>query len=89
METALYCQSCGMPIDRPEMRGTEKNGSKSNQYCVYCYANGELLNPDMTLGEMTDLVRTKLQEMHMPQSFIEQAANTLPRLRRWAAKPAL
>ncbi len=77
-----------MPIDRPEMRGTEKDGSKSSQYCVYCYANGQLLNPEMTLGEMTDLVRTKLQEMHMPQSLIDGAVRNLPRLKRWASKPA-
>jgi hypothetical protein len=88
METKHLCQSCGMPIDRTEMQGTEKDGSKSDQYCVYCYVNGQLLNPGMTLGEMTDLVRTKLQDMHMPESFIQGAVGTLPQLRRWAAKPA-
>jgi hypothetical protein len=73
-----------MPIDRPEMRGTEKDSSKSDKYCVYCYAAGQLVNPDMTLSEMTDLVRNKLQEMHMPESFIAAAVRTLPNLERWA-----
>ena len=75
-----------MPIDRPELQGTEKDGAKSEKYCHFCYAGGRLLNPDMTLGQMTDLVRGKLKEMHMPESFIEGAVNTLPRLERWAGK---
>ncbi|WP_431209578.1 zinc ribbon domain-containing protein [Puia sp. P3] len=87
MGTTLYCQSCGMPIDHPEMRGTEQNGSKSLEYCVYCYADGHLINPDMTLGQMTDLVRTKLKEMNMPPSFIDGAVTNLPQLRRWTRKP--
>lgn len=72
-----------MPIDRPEMRGTEKDGSKSDKYCVYCYAGGRIVNPDMTLAQMTDLVRSKLQEMHMSESFITAAVKTLPNLERW------
>jgi len=76
-----------MPIDKLEMQGTEKDGSKSAKYCVYCYAQGQLLNPDMTLGDMTQLVRTKLQEIHMPESFIAGALKTLPQLERWVGKP--
>ena len=75
-----------MPIDRMETRGTEKDGSRSGKYCLYCYANGQLLSPEMTLAEMTDLVRTKLQEIHMPESFIAEAVKTLPGLERWADK---
>lgn len=29
MEHNKYCQSCSMPLDRPEMAGTEKDGSKA------------------------------------------------------------
>jgi len=32
-----FCQSCGMPLN-PEVLGTEKDGSKNEEYCTYCYA---------------------------------------------------
>ena len=34
------CQSCGMPLDFMELRGTEKDGRKSDDYCMYCYKDG-------------------------------------------------
>lgn len=34
-----FCQSCGMPLN-PEVLGTEKDGSKNEEYCTYCYADG-------------------------------------------------
>lgn len=37
----LYCQSCGMPMgDTKDLYGTEADGSKSNDYCQYCYTQG-------------------------------------------------
>jgi hypothetical protein len=40
META-YCQSCGMPMGTAhEMYGSNADGSKSEDYCKYCYENG-------------------------------------------------
>ena len=35
------CQSCGMPMQE-EQYGTEKDGSKNDTYCCYCYKNGEM-----------------------------------------------
>ena len=75
-----------MPVDRPEMQGTEKDGSRSTKYCVYCYAQGQFLNPDMTLAEMTAIVRSKLQEMKMPERFIDGAVQNLLHLERWESK---
>jgi len=76
-----------MPIDQPELQGTEKDGSRSVKYCLYCYEKGELLNPGMTLAQMTENVRTKLQEIKMPESFIAEAVKTLPKLERWSGRP--
>jgi len=46
MESKILCQSCGMPLDTEEMKGTEKNGLKSNEYCKYCYENGVFKHPE-------------------------------------------
>ena len=33
------CQCCAMPIDETTF-GTEADGSKNEEYCQYCYADG-------------------------------------------------
>ena len=38
METK-FCQSCGMPLT-PEILGTNADGSKNEEYCIYCYKDG-------------------------------------------------
>ncbi len=52
-EGNYFCQSCGMPMNTEEDRGTEKDLSKSEDYCVYCYQNGEFTS-EQTLDEMIE-----------------------------------
>lgn len=49
-----FCQSCAMPLNLhgQDVRGTEKDGSKSERYCSYCYADGAFLEPDITFEQM-------------------------------------
>ena len=37
------CQSCGMPM-KAETFGTNADGSPSEDYCRYCYTNGEFID---------------------------------------------
>ena len=50
----LYCQSCGMPMTDAELYGKNADGSKSEDYCQYCYPDGAFSNPDETLEEMIE-----------------------------------
>ncbi len=78
------CQSCSMPLKKDPMHGgTEKDGSKTEKYCSYCYQNGEFVSPDMTVDEMKSLVKTKLKEMGIPGFIANGFANKIPRLERW------
>lgn len=86
MENKQFCQSCSMPLDKPELRGTEKNGSESNEYCTYCYQHGAFLNPGMTLAEMKTLVRKQMEIRKMDAALINMALNSLPGLKRWRVK---
>lgn len=36
-----FCQSCFMPMPKPEEFGTEADGSTSVDYCCYCYSKGD------------------------------------------------
>ena len=89
MENKNFCQSCSMPLDKPEVLGTEKDGSKSNEYCTYCYQNGSFINPNMTLDEMKTLVKTQMGKMKMDAGVINMAVSSLPNLKRWRTEPVL
>ncbi len=43
MKTKI-CQSCGMPIISNDQLGTNKDGSISEDYCKYCYKDGEFID---------------------------------------------
>ena len=83
MENKNFCQSCSMPLDSPELLGTEKDGSKSQEYCKYCYQKGAFINPGMTLDEMRVLVKSQMEKMKIDTSIINMAVTSLPKLKRW------
>ena len=78
------CQSCSMPIIDDSLLGTEKDGSKNMDYCIYCYKNGEFVDK---------VSMEKYIEMNVP--FYEQAGmksademrrhceKVFPTLKRW------
>lgn len=86
METKNFCQSCSMPLDKPEMMGTEKDGSKSREYCSYCYQNGAFVSPNMKLDEMKSLVKEQMEKRKIDSKTIDMAISSLPHLKRWRSK---
>lgn len=80
------CQSCGMPLKKDEEGGgTEKNGSKSTEYCSKCYQNGEFVNKKITANEMQELVVGKMRGMGMPNFMINFFMKDIPKLKRWSS----
>jgi len=65
------------------MLGTEKDGSASHEYCKYCYQSGSFVSPNMSLQEMSELVKTQMEKRRIPQDTINLALKTLPYLKRW------
>jgi radical SAM superfamily enzyme len=72
-----------MPLDNPEVMGTEKDGSKSKEYCTYCYQNGAFVNPNMKLEEMKTLVKEQMEKRKIDTNIISMAVSSLPDLKRW------
>ena len=83
MKKETICQSCGMPIDSEEIKGTDKNGSKNNDYCKFCYDDGVFKNPKMNLDEMKNNVKTQMRKLDLHEHTIQKAINSLPVLKRW------
>lgn len=80
-----FCQSCGMPIDKDEMLGTNGDGSLNNEYCKYCFQHGEWTNPSISFDEMKLKCINILAEKTKMPPFIATAivSNHLPSLKRW------
>lgn len=83
MDNKVFCQSCSMPLDTEEIKGTEKNNSKSQEYCKYCYENGAFKSPDMTLEQMKEIVKLQMEKQHLPGNLIQLSLSMLPNLKRW------
>ena len=79
-----FCQSCGMPMSKDEAGGgTNKDGSKTQEYCSKCYQNGAFTEPDITADQMIEKVRGKMQAMHFPGFMTNYFVRDIPKLKRW------
>lgn len=80
-----YCQSCGMPMGpTDELYGTNKDGSKSEDYCQYCYDKGTFTFN----GSMDEMIEICVPHMIREGSMDEQTARSMmqqffPTLKRW------
>lgn len=84
-----FCQSCGMPLSKdPKNGGTHSDGSKSTEYCSYCYQSGAFLSPDFTAQQMQSFCMEKLQEQGTWKPLAWLLTRHIPRLRRWASPMA-
>lgn len=80
-----FCNSCGRPIVEKDY-GTKADGSKTFEYCIDCYQNGEFTEPDITLEEMV-IRKTKEMMAKNPRLAEQQATGItaffIPSLKRW------
>ena len=81
------CQSCCLPLNEEEMVGTEANGEKSQDYCCYCYKDGDFTQTDATLDTILD-ISAKVWAEKDPNVTYEEAKILLkakmPTLKRWS-----
>ena len=83
-----FCQSCGMPLT-DEVLGTNADGSKNEDYCMYCYKDGKFLQ-ECTMDEMiehcaqfVDEVNKGLPQPITKEEYIGQMKVYFPHLKRW------
>ena len=84
-----FCQSCGMPLARDEKGGgSEADGSLSATFCSHCYDLGHFTEPNLTLAQMMEGVRGRLQQMQVPTGALDSIVAGIANLERWRAGPA-
>lgn len=83
-----FCQSCGMPLTN-DVLGTNADGSKNEDYCMYCYMDGKFLQ-DCTMDEMIEhcaqfvgAVNEGLPQPITKEEYIGQMKMYFPHLKRW------
>ena len=83
-----FCQSCGMPLTE-DVLGTNADGSRNEDYCMYCYRDGQFLQ-DCTMDEMIEhcaqfvgAVNENLENPITKEEYIGQMKTYFPQLKRW------
>jgi hypothetical protein len=85
-ENQKFCQSCAMPLAEDELFGSNADGTKNEDYCIYCFKDGEFTS-DMNMKEMMDFCIEKMCEVHPEIDRTEAGAmmaEVFPKLKRWA-----
>lgn len=81
-----FCQCCGMPLsDTDDTYGTNGDGSKSEDYCKYCFENGAFTF-NGTMEEMIEICVPHVVSSNATMSEAEARKMMLewfPTLKRW------
>jgi len=72
-----------MPLEKDEDFGTNADGSKNQEYCVYCYKSGEFKSPDITMEAMLNKIENIMKQRGMAEDIIIKTKQTIPQLKRW------
>ena len=77
------CQSCGMPMSDEGLLGTEKNGTKNQDYCKYCYKNGKFVD-NVSMEEYVNMCSKFGAQAGMTNAQMKTFCEKLfPTLKRW------
>lgn len=84
-ENMKFCQCCAMPMNAEGSEyGTNADGSKSEDYCSYCYDKGNF-TAECTMEEMIEGCVAPMAEATgmEPQQARKQMEEFFPTLKRW------
>lgn len=78
------CQSCGMPLEHEDQYGTDAQHHKTDEYCKYCYKEGEFVQPELTMeGMIQQSVPFLVEKGMQKEEATSMLRNYLPFLKRW------
>ena len=88
-----FCQSCGMPLTE-EIFGTNADGSKNQEYCIYCYKDGAFTG-DFTMEQMAEYCSMFVEEYNKNTGknltaceYKQELLKFFPTLKRWRGDDA-
>lgn len=88
-----FCQSCGMPLN-DDILGTNADGSKNEDYCIYCYKDGSFTG-NFTMEQMAEYCSMFVDEYNKSTGraltaceYKEELLKYFPSLKRWSGDDA-
>ena len=73
-----------MPITQVEQFGTNKDGSASEDYCVYCYKDGVFLDNAENMAQYIEMNIPFAEQAGMTEAQMRAHCETVfPTLKRW------
>lgn len=77
----LVCQCCGMPLE-DSLISREKDGAFNEEYCKWCYSNGEFTYTDM--NALIDFCAGHMANKNWPAEQVRAyMSDMLPKLGYW------
>lgn len=78
------CQSCSIPL-YDKYKGTNKDASLSNEYCKYCYENGEFKENRTLEEEIEHLIPMYIDDRDISEEEARvELRKILSPLKRWS-----
>lgn len=77
----LICQCCGMPLDDSTI-SKEKDGSFNEEYCKWCYTNGDYVYKDMNtlISFLAEHMSNENWSKEQAKAYFEEQ---IPKLNYW------
>ena len=77
------CQSCSMPLTQNEEFGTNEDGCQNEDYCIYCYKDGEFIDK-VSMEEYIEMNVSFYKQAGMTEEQMrEHCKKVFPTLKRW------
>jgi len=86
MEEMVMCQSCSMPLMKEDDKGTNSDGTKSEDYCIYCLVKGEFIGYQTVEEAIADSVNFAEHAGMTKEEMLRYAQENYPNLKRWKNK---
>lgn len=81
------CQSCAMMMKETD-HGTNADGSVCEDYCKYCFADGEFKKQSTMEEWIEDDIRFWIgEDCKTPEEAREKMRKVFPTLKRWRKEP--
>jgi hypothetical protein len=89
-ENQKFCQSCAMPLSDSELFATNDDGTRNEDYCIYCFKDGAFTG-DFTMEEMIDFCSQFVEQYNKDsgQNLTQEEYKAMlrqyyPNLKRWS-----
>ena len=83
MEETKICQSCAMPLTSDDMFAAEKDGTKNEDYCKWCYKDGEFVD-QCSMEEFIEKCSEFSEQAGMTKEQMKDyCSKVFPTLKRW------